>query len=116
MDSTVRTVFEFARETTKQLITLSTGIIAIEITFLRDAVSALDNEVNLYVQLSWLSFLLCVMFGVWTLMALTGSLASMDEKELTTIYGSNVRLPSMLQILAFICGLVLTVIFGFKAY
>lgn len=116
MDEQLKISFQSARDTTKQFITLATGIIALEITFLTDVVKALDNGVKLYVQLSWLSFLLSILFGIWTLMALTGTIAKRKNEKLPNIYGSNVKLPSILQIVTFLAGLSLTVIFGFKAY
>ena len=107
--------FDFARDTTKQLITLATGIIALEITFAKEFVGTLSESVRLYALLSWLAFLLSVLFGVWTLLALTGTLEAEDEPVPISIRGSNVKIPSMLQILLFLAGLALTVVFGMKA-
>lgn len=71
-------------------------------------------------------FLLSVFCGVWTLLALTGSLEHQSKQEEETqpaeeavaqgarpsIYGSNITLPSLLQIGTFLIALALTVWFG----
>ena len=54
---------------------------------------------------SWLFYILAVIFGVWTLMGLTGSL----DRGTTSPYGWNVRLRSLLRIASFILGLGLTI-------
>jgi len=105
--------FDFASETTKQLITLSTALIAISITF-KGNFNQGGNETNLLI--CWISFFISVLFGIWTLMALTGTLEKSSEKgedkvELS-IYGKNVKRPSGLQILFFLLGLMFLGIYG----
>ncbi len=114
MDKKIEKAFEFAKDTTKQLITLATGIITLEITFSKEFIKTL-SKVNVYASLSWLSFLVSVFFGVWTLMALTGTLEAKDESIPVSIRGFNVLFPSILQIISFIFGLIFTVVFGVKA-
>lgn len=115
MDDQIKTAFEFARDTTKQLITLATGIIALEITFARDFAKAVDAGTRCYALISWLFLLFSVIFGIWTLMALTGTLGAKDKSVPVSIQGMNVRLPSILQIFTFLLGLGFTVFFGIKA-
>ncbi|WP_319549497.1 hypothetical protein [Desulfogranum marinum] len=115
MNDLRKTAFEFARDTTKQLITLATGIIALEITFSKDFVTTPDQTVYVYALLSWLAFLASVFFGVWTLMALTGTLEAEKESVPVSIRGKNIKLPSILQIISFVVGLTLTVIVGVKS-
>jgi hypothetical protein len=115
MDDSIKMAFEFARDTTKQLITLATGIIALEITFAKDFVKTLDPTIRIYALVSWLAFMLSVFFGMWTLMALTGTLEAENESVPVSIRGKNVKLPSILQVLSFLMALALTVIFGIKA-
>jgi hypothetical protein len=114
VDDQTKTAFDFARDCTKQLITLATAIITLEITFKRDFVGTLPDGARRYASFSWLAFLLSVVFGVWTLMALTGTLEA-DKSIPVSIRGKNVVIPSMLQIILFLVGLSLTVIFGVKA-
>jgi len=120
MDEQIKQAFDFARDTTKQLITLSTGIIALTVTFSKDV---FHNPSGLPLKLlvgSWFSFLISVCLGVWTLLALTGTLEPMPKSPAQngagpnppSIRGSNVTIPSLLQIIAFLAGLALTVWFG----
>jgi hypothetical protein len=130
--------FDFASETTKQLITLSTAIITLTITFSKDIVGGVSDSSKTYIVWSWGLFIASVFFGIWTLMALAGSLQPMKKKDeqktdeniqITqgdeskkgvdidefSINGFNIRLPSVLQILTFVAALILTVVFGYKS-
>ncbi|UOB18476.1 hypothetical protein [Abyssalbus ytuae] len=132
MKTNEQKAFDFAADTIKQLITLSTAIIALTITFSNDIVGAnISNSSSIY--WAWGLFLASVIFGIWTLMALTGTLQPMkkkkkanqeneeqkeqngepeNEEESININGFNVKLPAGLQILTFIVALIFTVIFG----
>lgn len=114
MDDNQKAAFDAARDTTKQFITLSTGMIAAEIAFLKNIVELNLNGNITLIFVSWLSFLLSIFFGVWVLMALTGSISSKGRDEDITIYSPSVRFPCMFQIMAFLGGLLLTVIYGFS--
>jgi hypothetical protein len=110
MDDQVKAAFEAARESTKQLITLSTGVLTLEITFVQKM-----GKTCWLLPLSWGCLLLSVACGVWTLLALTGTLAPMDNSTPVSIRGLNVTIPSIIQIILFILGLSFTVAFGFVA-
>lgn len=127
MNERKKQAFEFARDTTKQLITLSTGIIALTITFSKDVIGNPSPFHRNLLVLSWLSFLLSVVLGVWTLLALTGTLEPQETKATKTkleenenltgepsIRGGNVTLPSLFQIVTFLIGLGFTVWFGIE--
>ena len=105
--------FDFASDTTKQLITLSTALIALSITF-KGNFNQSGNEILLLI--CWISFFVSVLFGIGTLMALTGTLEKSTEKGETkvelSIYGKNVKRPSGLQILFFLLGLMFLGIYG----
>lgn len=115
MQDQVKLAFDFARDTTKQLITLSTAIIAFTVTFAKDFLGETDDFGRLLVIVSWVSFLVSVIFGVWTLLALTGTLESENENEKISIRGRNVTVPSLLQIISFLVGLCFTVWFSVRA-
>lgn len=122
MDERRKKAFELATETVKQLITLSTGIIALTITFSKDLLEAVPAAAKPFLTFGWLAYLACVVFGVWALMALTGSLEPQpgngDEEvlELPSIRRANVTLPAALQVLSFLAATVLIVVFGMKAW
>lgn len=109
-----------AADTTKQIITLSTGIMALTITFAKEfkvGTGALSVPTTL--QISWLAFFLAILFAVLTLMAVTGSLSQIDcsadektRRELADCNASNIRLPAIAMVICFLAGLALTAIAG----
>lgn len=112
MDEQTKAAFTSASESSKQLITLATGLLALEITFAKDLIGHVDRTAKWLLGASWIVFLLSVIAGVWTLLALTGSLTSSTTLTARTISDTNVRVPAVLQILLFLGGLLLTVLFG----
>lgn len=116
MDDRSQKAFEFAQETTKQLLTLSTGIIALTITFSTDVLKQVPSEAKLFLVWAWLAYIVSTIFGIWTLMALTGTLEPKDKSKVpASIRGGNVTIPSTIQILSFLVGIILTVVFGIRA-
>jgi hypothetical protein len=114
MDDKTSKAFDFAQESVKQLITLATGVIALGITFAKDFVSAVPAGARSLALWSWGAFLLSVLFGLWALLALTGTLDA-EASVPVSIRGTNVKIPATLQILFFVIGLSLTVWFGIVA-
>lgn len=131
MKTNVQKAFDFAADTTKQLITLATGIIALTITFSKDIIGASELSNSALIFWSWGLFIFSIFCGIWTLMALTGNLQPMrkkkddkeqteneetkenhDEESVININTNNVKIPSVLQILSFISALICTVLFG----
>ena len=106
-------VFEAARDSTKQFLTLSTGIIALTVTFGGNFLSTAHTFYRLAAIFAWLSFFLSVFFGLWTLLSLTGTASKEDSQ--VSIWSGNVRIPALGQVLTFLIGLFLTVIFGYGA-
>lgn len=114
--------FDFAESTSKQLITLSTAIVAFTITFGKELFGGVNNKTALIVLIvSWLLFILCIVFGVWTLMALTGSLdkttrtiqEDKEDKEIeVSIYDRNITVPEFLQVLFFVLALAATIAYA----
>ncbi len=110
-----KAAFSSASESCKQLITLSTALIGLEITFAKDLAKNLDLIGRILVGVSWGLFLTSVVFGVLTLLALTGSLGSNESPSGGAIYKSNIRIPAFGQVLLFLLGLLTTVTFGLWA-
>lgn len=107
--------FDFAADVSKQLITLSTAIITVTITFSKDVLGG-TVENRYWLLAAWIAFIFTILCGIWTLMALTGSLEPIGNNENgTSINGKNIRLPAILQISSFIVALVLTITYGFKS-
>ena len=117
MDEQTKAAFDSAADTSKQLITLATGLIGLEITFVKDILGAaftFDAWARVLLGGSWIFLLLSIIAGVWTLLALTGSICRTPDITAMTVYKSNVRFPAAVQILLFVGGLWLSVWFGIR--
>lgn len=114
MDEHTKFAFTGAADICKQLITLATGVLALEITFTKDLTSKLvDSDIRL-LELSWIALTVSVLFGVWTLMAITGSAGQSVTPKAQDIYKKNVTIPMIIQIIAFLIGIILSVIYGIR--
>jgi hypothetical protein len=117
-----------AMDTAKQIITLSTGVIALTVTFLEKIVqpslASAARNVPWPLSVAWIVFGLAIVFAVWTLMALTGTLNAMDrrangltlsEAQQTVVdaYGDNVQVPAVGMVLCFLVAISLTIGAGF---
>ena len=118
-----------ALETTKQIITLSTGVITLTVTFLEKIVqptAAEGRHVPGTLKAGWICFGLAIWCAVWTLMAITGSMNALDRQARgLTINnaqkqavdrladGGNIRIPALLMLFFFAAGTALTIITGF---
>lgn len=80
---------ESAADLAKQLITLATGILALTVTFIKELnLRTAKRDRNLLI-FAWPIYLFSILFGILTLMAVTGSQQSVG-KQLTKLryYGS----------------------------
>jgi len=50
-----------------------------------------------------------MVFGIWTLLALTGSTAENGDESINDL---SIRIPAIVQMLAFLAGVALFVVFG----
>ncbi len=113
MDDRLKNSFDFLKATIIQFIGLSTGVLTLEISFKKDIAGPnITADVKMWLLWSWFSFLISVFFGLWTLLALTGTLASKKKMTPDELYKANIRFPSLLQILFFLAGLICTCIFA----
>ena len=115
IDKGIEKAFDFAQETTKQLITLATAVIALTITFVTDVVETAPRGSAGFLQGAWVLYLVSIVFGVLTLLALTGNLERPGVDRAPSIYRPNIVVFSACQVLAFSAALALTLVFGFKA-
>jgi len=113
LDDQLKLAFQFASELTKQLITLATGILALSVTFTKDILKSVPARGRYALFISWILFLLSIIAGIITLAALTGSLAPLRGPSRGL--GSNVRIPSGIQIITFVLGTILLALYGYLA-
>ncbi len=115
MEPRVQKAFDFACDSTKQLIALSTGIVALTVTFSKDILGGVEVFPRNLLIAAWIVYLFSIVCGVWTLFALTGSLepvGSLEKLPDASIRGRNVTLPSIIQIVTFLLATALVVVFG----
>lgn len=131
MKENQKKAFDFAADTTKQLITISTAIITLTVTFSKDILgNSVDSPKTLLIC-TWAVFIVSIICGVLTLMTLTGTLQPMTkaksdendlaDKEITevddcsniNINNKNIRYFSIVQSLMFIAAIIMTGVFGY---
>ncbi len=112
MDDQTKQAFQATTDALKQMMTLSTGVLTLEVTFLKDIIKDLPIVAYIALGTSWVLFLLALLSGVAGLLALTGSLGRESELSPSSIYASNIRVPALGQVLFFASGMALTVVFG----
>lgn len=81
MDDQVRLACEFAGSLSKDLITLTAGILALSVAFAKDIIKKPTRSLLLMIAASWSFYLLSIICGIWALMALTGSIASTNSAQ-----------------------------------
>lgn len=106
--------FSFAQEVPKQLITLSTAVFALTLTF-AEKIERPGSGGRVYLEWAWAWYLATILLGILTLMTLAGHINSAPEDGEDTIYTPGIALFSGLQILAFFAALILTLVYGAKA-
>lgn len=117
--------FDFAADVTKQLIALSTAIISLCVAF-TDKIFSSDvaQSYSDWLLTSLIFFVVSIVLGIATLMALAGHLGNpqnekqTDNPQHTTpspIYKGNVRVFSILQMVTFIIAIIIAVVYVFKA-
>jgi hypothetical protein len=114
MDEHRKKAFDFASDVAKQLITLSTGIIAVSVTFSKDIVKNTANSKYAIILMAVGSFiyLLSILAGLWHLYALTGELETIQNDHEPTTRGSNATIPAITQIITFLAATLVIIIFG----
>jgi hypothetical protein len=110
--------FASASETSKLLITLSTGVIAFCVTLLNPEVGKNTALVPIscgqktMLAVSWLALFLCTCFGVWVQLSITHVLSEATSTSPPNIWRRKIRFPFMLQIGVFGLGMALLVTYG----
>ncbi len=115
MDEQAKAAAATASDSVKQLITLATALLGFQVTFAKDFITHLPPDARSAAGWSWLCLLLSVACGIWTLLALTGSLARSETFTSGHLNKLNVRFPTSIQIALFLSGLVLTCVAGYPA-
>lgn len=105
---------DVAADVAKQFITLSTGILALTITFAKEIGGGPTQGAPLLLGLGWVLYLASILGGLWTLLALAGELEPLDAASSPSIRRPNVVVPAIIQIVTFLIatGLIVAYAFG----
>ncbi|MBV9820839.1 MAG: hypothetical protein JO144_01240 [Actinobacteria bacterium] len=101
---------DYAKDAILQVITLSSAIVAVSLTFAQNWASGTSRSNKFLLQLSWIAFLLAILCGIWSILALTG-LAYLRKPN---VRAASLRVPWLAELLFFFAGLGLLTIFGFR--
>jgi hypothetical protein len=112
MDDRTKAAFASATEVVKNTLTLSTAVLTVSVTFAKDLNKNPTNFQAWVLEASWAALLLAVVCGVMTLMALTGTLAQVDEPLPSALYDKNIQRPMATALFAFLAGIALTAGYG----
>ena len=115
MATHLQLAFDFASELSKQLITLSTGILTLTIALTKNLVKDSDEIGRNILRSCWVLYLLSIICGIWHLMALTGSLAPLNGGPMPTSIEDNARIPAFIQILTFTTATLLIIVYGWRS-
>jgi hypothetical protein len=107
--------FDFSQDSAKQLITLSTGILALTFTFFKDFAAGADGTSRAIMAISWCFYLAAIVSGVAHLLSLTAELDPKDSSRTPTIYNPTARFTSGIQQVTFTLGLAISTLAGVLA-
>ncbi len=107
--------FDFASKTVTQILGLSSGILALTITFAKEQIAKERPEALLPLKISWILEILSILFGVWTLMALTGQVAS-PNVTCPSVWSLKITIPAGIQILCFLGAMVALLLSAWKSF
>jgi len=102
--------YDLASDQVKQLITLSTGIIALAVSFAKDVFSSANPWIKVILVLALLCYLASMMSGTKAMGGLTGCMnASIEKKAGLRIYHDTIADRCKWQIWWFLAGTILVV-------
>lgn len=117
MEKNIEKAFDFASDLAKQLITLSTAVIGITVTFYKYVFMDVNPANKCFIIWAWIAFFVSIICGIWVLMALTGTLDQTNKTQTVSlsIRNNNVTIPAVMQIITFLFAVGFTVIFAIMA-
>lgn len=116
MDDRCKKSFDFCADATKQLIALSTGVLALTISFKKEFIGSVDisTPMSVIISVSWICYFISILSGVLALLALTGTLAPRADPPWpdATIREGSTTFYSACQILFFAAATLAITVFG----
>ncbi|NMM00342.1 hypothetical protein HHL24_20665 [Paraburkholderia sp. RP-4-7] len=114
LDDQTKEAFASVIDLTKQLITLGTGVLTLEVSFASGILSRAAIPKLWQLQWAWGLLLISVSAGIWAFMAVTGTLSSEKKLAPSTVFENNIRIPSFVQVFCFALGMASTMWYGLE--
>ncbi|MDB5155645.1 MAG: hypothetical protein JWR50_352 [Mucilaginibacter sp.] len=122
MEEPLKKAFDGALDLIKQLITLSTGTLALTATFIKDILKLPDGHAiphKAVLFITWGLMLLSIFCGLLAHGALTGTLEGADivnpqtgtTPKRISPYDSNIRIWALAQCIVFYLGIVMLIVY-----
>jgi hypothetical protein len=108
--------FDYAQDVTKQLITLSTGVVTVTVAFVGTIAPDAPSSGRVALYIAWGLFGLTILAGVATLLNLTGRVGSADKDGSKGIDDLGIRFFAIAQIALFVLAMVGTIYFGVRSF
>jgi ABC-type dipeptide/oligopeptide/nickel transport system permease component len=106
MDDATKLLYESAADLAKQMMTLSTGVLGVTAAFVKDIAKDATPRAVRSLRLSWLAHLVSLIFGIWVLMAIAGTVGRIASgSKLDHLISFNIRLPALMQVICFLLGI-----------
>jgi len=110
MDDQAKQAFTAASDWSKQILTLSTGIVTLTVTFADKIFGDLTNTEKGLLYTSWLLYLISILGGIWVLTSLTSTLSF--DRDLVAADVRQSQNQARLQVIPFIAGTAFIALFG----
>jgi len=107
--------YKLAAETAKVMITASTGIIGLSVTFSKDSIASSKSRwAPRLMAASWVAYLLAIISGVALLENIAGHMHEdyLAQSVPKAIYGPSILLVGKVHVLSFLLGTLLVVLSG----
>jgi hypothetical protein len=108
--------FDTAADIAKALLTLSTAILTLTITFLKDITTTATAADKVFLGVGWAFFFISICGGIWLLYAVLGSEKEIAAGTAHTVYDGNTAVPMAVQQLCFLVGVLALGAFGVAAF
>jgi hypothetical protein len=115
LDDQTKQAFTSATDWAKQILTLSTGIVTLTISFSDKIFGDLSKTERWTLSVAWGLYVISIIGGVWLLSSLTGTLAAASPPTPAAVNATNNRVPALVQLLTFLAATIAIFIFGCMA-
>jgi len=110
MDDQAKQAFTAASDWSQQIMTLSTAIVTLTVTFADKIFGDLTTAEKALLVIAWLLYVVSILGGIWVLTTLTGTLAY--DRDVVAGDVQQSQLQASVQVFPFIIATALIAVFG----